>query len=251
VPREALGVERRAREALSELDDEVMVEVRISAPAATKALVPVGLLRRYLEAQEIDGRQLLFSADPERWLLKGATAMLARMGGHARHTRDIDLLSRTGSLDNAEQALRTAAAVDLDDYFSFTLSPGRQIAQGTGAARVDIVAFLGLKEFARFHVDLVADLAITGAPDTVPPLVPLDLPGLVSANYRAYPLADHVADKVCALLQPRARRHRLHGSPIRRVPAPHPRRLTECKLWVGDPETGSCVVSNPDHSVVA
>ena len=66
APREALGVERRAREALSGLEDEAMIEVRISAKAATKALVPVGLLRRYLEAQEVDGRQLLvFDVDEE------------------------------------------------------------------------------------------------------------------------------------------------------------------------------------------
>jgi hypothetical protein len=143
----------------------------------------------------------IFSAEPERWVLKGATAMLARLGGRARHTRDIDLLSRTGSLDEAEHALRAAAAVDLGDYFSFTLSPGRQIAQGAGATRVDVVASLGLREFARFHIDLVASLAITGTPDTVSPLVPLDLPGLISVDYRAYSLADHIADKVCALFE--------------------------------------------------
>jgi len=59
-------VGRRAREALSGLEDEAMVEVRISVRVATKALVPVGLLRRYLEAQEVDGRELLvFDSDEE------------------------------------------------------------------------------------------------------------------------------------------------------------------------------------------
>jgi hypothetical protein len=59
-------VERRTREALSGLEDEAMVEVQISAKAATKALVPVGLLRRYLEAREIEGRELLvFDSDEE------------------------------------------------------------------------------------------------------------------------------------------------------------------------------------------
>jgi Nucleotidyl transferase AbiEii toxin, Type IV TA system len=71
--------------------------------------------------------------------------------------------------------------------------------------RVRVVAFLGLKEFASFHVDLVAGLPITGVPDAVPPLVPLQLPGLVTSTYSAYPLADHVADKVCALLETHAR----------------------------------------------
>ncbi len=157
----------------------------------------------------------VFGPEPERWVLKGATAMLARLGGDARHTRDIDLFSRTGGLDAAEWALRAAAAADLEDYFSFTLSPGRQIVQGMGAVRVDIVAFLGPTEFARFHVDLVADLAMTGTPDTVLPLVPLELPGLAFVTYRAYPIADHVADKLCALLEMHKRASGLSESSTR------------------------------------
>ena len=66
VPRDALDLERRAREDLSDLDDDAIVEVRIDAPTETKALFPVGLLRRYLEAQEVDGRELLvFDSDEE------------------------------------------------------------------------------------------------------------------------------------------------------------------------------------------
>jgi hypothetical protein len=127
--------------------------------------------------------------------------MLARLGADARHTRDIDLLSRVGDLDEAERALRHAAGLDLDDYFAFTLNPGRRIVQGVGAVRVDVVALLGVERFASFHVDLVADLLMTGVPDLVLPLVPLELPGLVTTSYSAYPLVDHVADKVCALFE--------------------------------------------------
>jgi hypothetical protein len=134
-------------------------------------------------------------------VLKGATAMIARLGADARHTRDIDLFSRAGDLDEAERALRSAAGIDLGDYFTFALNPGRRIMQGAGAVRVDVVALLGLDQFANFHVDLVADLVMTGVPDVVSPLVPLVLPGLVATNYSAYPLVDHVADKVCALLE--------------------------------------------------
>jgi hypothetical protein len=49
--------------------------------------------------------------------------------------------------------------------------------------------------------DLVADLLMTGVPDAVSPLVPLELPGLTMTSYSAYPLADHLADKVCALFE--------------------------------------------------
>jgi len=80
VPRAALDVERRAREKLSALDDEAIVQVRIDAPASTKALFPVGLLRRYLEAQEVDGRELLvFDSDEEV-----SSEVAARMLGVSR-----------------------------------------------------------------------------------------------------------------------------------------------------------------------
>lgn len=85
--------------------------------------------------------------------------------------------------------------------------------QGGAALRIPVVAFLGATDFARFHVDLVAELSMTGVPDQVPPLVPIDLPGLAYATYRAYPIADHIADKVCALLERHTRADgRIEGS---------------------------------------
>jgi predicted nucleotidyltransferase component of viral defense system len=168
-------------------------------PLARDRGVPLSSLQRQFAYDRLLCRA--FNTEPERWVLKGATAMLARLGSQARHTRDIDLLNRVGDLNAAERSLRAAAATDLGDYFSFTLSPGRQIVQGAGAVRVEIVAFLGLKEFARFHVDLVTSLAMSGTPDTVSPLVPLELPGLITTTYRVYPIADHLADKICALLE--------------------------------------------------
>lgn len=148
----------------------------------------------------------VFSTDPERWVLKGATAMLARLEGRARHTLDVDLYRRDGSLADAERALREAAAVDLGDYFRFTLGAAKRMAQGADALRVPVVAFLGAAEFARFHVDLVADLSMTGAAEEHPPLIPVELRGVRRVPYRVYPIADHIADKVCAMFErhPRA-----------------------------------------------
>jgi excisionase family DNA binding protein len=90
APREALGVERRAREALSGLEDEAMVEVRISAKAATRALVPVGLLRRYLEAQEVDGRELLMFDSDEEVSSEVAASMLGVSRPHLNELLDIE-----------------------------------------------------------------------------------------------------------------------------------------------------------------
>jgi hypothetical protein len=48
-------------------------------------------------------------------------------------------------------------------------------------------------------------------PEQVPPIVPIDLPGLLRTPYRAYLVVDHIADKVCALLEVH---HRSGGPPI-------------------------------------
>ena len=143
----------------------------------------------------------VFGAEPEAWVLKGAAALLARLDGSARHTLDIDLYRRDARLEEAEAALRAAASVDLGDFFRFTLEPGRRIAEGRATRRVPVTAYLGAVVFARFHVDLVSGVVMTGEPSEVSSLVPIDLPGIVSVRYRAYPVVDHIADKVCALIE--------------------------------------------------
>ena len=143
----------------------------------------------------------VFVAGRHEWVLKGATAILARSGGQARHTLDVDLYRREGDLIEAEAALHAAAARDLGDAFRFALHPSRRLTQDREALRIPVVAYLGATEFASFHVDLVTGILMTGTPDEMPPLVPIDLPGIVRTTYEVYPVADHVADKVCAMLE--------------------------------------------------
>lgn len=147
----------------------------------------------------------VFLVDRERWVLKGAAALLARLHGRTRHTLDLDLYDQQSGPEEAETGLRDAAAQDVGDFFRFTLSPGRPVAQAGAARRVPIVAYLGATEFASFHVDLVTGLAMTGEPDDADPLVPIELSGLEKVRYRLYPIADHIADKVCALLERHSR----------------------------------------------
>ncbi len=42
---------------------------------------------------------------------------------------------------------------------------------------------------------------MTGVPESTPPLVSVELPGVSRTHYRVHPTADHIADKVCALLE--------------------------------------------------
>lgn len=166
-------------------------------PLAKDRGIPLANLQRQLAYDRLLCR--VFASDPERWVLKGATAMLARIGPGARHTRDVDLLHREGGLQEAELALRRAARLDLHDFFTFTLAAGQLLTQAGQALRVPVEADLGVKRFATFHVDLVAALTMTGAPASFARIVPVEIPGLSSAGYLVYPLADHLADKVCAL----------------------------------------------------
>jgi hypothetical protein len=67
--------------------------------------------------------------------------------------------------------------------------------------RVPVTARLGRRPYETFHIDLVTVVQVTGVPEAASPIVAVDIPGLVRPDYRMYPLADSVADKVCAILE--------------------------------------------------
>ena len=46
----------------------------------------------------------------------------------------------------------------------------------------------------------VVATSMSGEPDWVSPLVAVNIPGLVRPEYRAFPLVDHIADKLCATI---------------------------------------------------
>lgn len=100
------------------------------------------------------------------WIVKGATALLARDIG-VRGSLDIDLY-REAAREVAEDELRRAAATDIGDWFTFEIRGGRSI---TNAIRRPIKATIGSTTWVEFHVDLVgSDLRMTGVPEDVPPL---------------------------------------------------------------------------------
>jgi hypothetical protein len=51
---------------------------------------------------------------------------------------------------------------------------------------------------------------MTAPPNEVPPLVPISVAGIPSTTYRAYPITDHIADKLCAMIEIH---HRADGQP--------------------------------------
>jgi hypothetical protein len=135
-----------------------------------------------------------------RWIVKGATALLARDIA-VRATIDVDVY-REAATDIAEAELRDAAARDIGDWFRFEIGAPVAMTGGGAGVRLPVTAYVGQTTWANFKVDLVgADLRMTGAPEDVPPLAAIGIPGVVQHGYRAYPLVDHIADKIAAIFE--------------------------------------------------
>lgn len=135
------------------------------------------------------------------WLLKGAAGLLARVPNHARHSMDVDLFRR-GTISEAVEELQSVAARnDLGDYFSFDISVGRSGVDVSRLVSLSVIAYLGEREFERFKIDLVVNSNMTGQPELIEPIRPVDVRGLSTQSYRVYPLVDHVADKLAAMIE--------------------------------------------------
>jgi hypothetical protein len=139
--------------------------------------------------------------DADRWILKGGGALLARLPV-ARHSNDIDLLyaERDFAPDSAVTALARNIDQDIGDHFRFEITRTTFLQESAKGRRVHLRAYLGVL-YATFHVDVVVDTALTAAPDIVAPLTPLNIEGLTRPSYRAFPLPDHCADKLCAIME--------------------------------------------------
>ena len=112
-------------------------------------------------------------------------------------------MARAGAIADVERQLRHAASLDIGDWMRFEAGPSVNVrAAGAQGARIKVQSFIGTKIWAAFQVDLVGDgIQMTGEPDTVLPLTAIEIGDQERAPWRAYPLVDHVADKVCAILE--------------------------------------------------
>jgi Nucleotidyl transferase AbiEii toxin, Type IV TA system len=134
-----------------------------------------------------------------------------------RHTRDIDLLRRTGTVQAAVDELRAAVERDLGDHFRFELGAAtahtdRPGQPETDQAKLPVDAFVGTILFERFPIDVVVGSVITMTPESVSPSIVVEFDGLVPPTYQLYPVVDHVADKLCATFE----RHGDSGKPSSR-----------------------------------
>lgn len=152
--------------------------------------------------------QRLYVVD-DGWIVKGATALLARDLG-VRGSLDVDVY-RAVAQEIADAGVRTAAALDLRDWFRFEI--GATTSIGNNSIRLPVNAIIGTTTWAAFHIDLSgSDLRMTGQPEDVPPVARGIIPEVDQRGYRAYPLVDHVADKAAATYE----RHGEMGNPAMR-----------------------------------
>ena len=141
----------------------------------------------------------LYAVD-DGWVVKGATALLAREIG-VRATVDIDVYHAAQRLV-AEADLRRAADTSLGDWFRFELGTPRHFSNDTDVTRYPVGAYVGPTLWSSFHVDLVgAHVRMTEEPEDAPPLARVVMPDVEQHRYRVYPLVDHVADKVSAIAE--------------------------------------------------
>lgn len=155
------------------------------------------LQRQYAYDQLIER---LYRID-DKWVVKGATALLARRIS-VRHTIDIDLY-RTGAINEVERLLREASTLDIGDWMHFEVGASVRIqASGAQGVRTRIRSFIGSKAWATFQAGLVADGVLMSAePDVVLPLTSVNIGNQMRTEWKAYPLVDHIADKICAILE--------------------------------------------------
>jgi hypothetical protein len=149
-------------------------------------------------------------ADQERseWLLKGGMSMLARVP-RSRTTKDVDLAALgVPDLAEAERALAALAEADLGDHLTFRLI--RSTPTGLGENQPGVAtrrySFACIDADYDTQVDMVVvDVVVgpppVGRPEVVEPANRLHLRRpLITFPYRLYPVADQVADKVCATM---------------------------------------------------
>lgn len=141
----------------------------------------------------------VFHGEPDAWIVKGGTSMLAR-SILARSTSDVDLVA---AYELAESTRRLIELVDVDlgDHLRFEhrkTEPSRAEGHGRQVATMHFAAVAGASVVGRVKVDLVVGLTPVPSAEVIEPDLRVRVPGLLTVPYRAYPAVHSVADKVAA-----------------------------------------------------
>ena len=145
----------------------------------------------------------VFSVPNSPFLLKGGQSMLARTPS-ARATRDIDLLAEETDLGIALSELRKLASIDLSDFVSFEYVGSKPIKaedEYRSGLKVTFVPMLGARKLQPVSIDLVVDQVPCGVPEVLTPADRIEVEGIPVFDYRIYPIANSIADKLCGIVE--------------------------------------------------
>ena len=141
----------------------------------------------------------LTSCHDKDWILKGGLAMQLRLGSQARTTMDIDLLktSKAGGILNA---LREAAALDLEDWFVFEVANSRDPIQDIYAGqRFHVTSVVDGRTFEEFAVDIGVNDPLIEPLDCLTFAPVLSFAGITPTEVSAYSVTQQIAEKLHAL----------------------------------------------------
>lgn len=147
----------------------------------------------------------LFDDEPDRWMVKGGGALLARLPD-ARHTRDIDLWTEGETIEDGIQAIHEsvedANTAGNPDHIHMTVGEWtRGERHGRPMARAKITSTIDGKVVSEFGVDMVAGDPGPYPAEEVDAPEPIHVPGLDRGRWRIYPSDSHTADKVAACFE--------------------------------------------------
>ncbi len=138
----------------------------------------------------------------ENWILKGGYALQLRTD-KARTTHDIDLLVQHISLEQIAENLLEAVHQDVGDYFEFSVERTDQDFILGSAIRFRVTARLAGRVFERFHIDIGLDDPIVEPIEYLTPPSYLAFAGIPTTPIPCYPVTQHIAEKLHALVRPR------------------------------------------------
>lgn len=144
----------------------------------------------------------VFSNDKNGFVLKGGQSMLARTVD-ARHTRDIDLLSKDTDPQVAINELRKLASIDLDDFVRFEYEGSRPIKvedEYRNGSSVSFSTWVGSKMVQTISIDLVVDVVDDISAERITPKDRIEVEGIKVFDYMVYGVEDALADKLFGII---------------------------------------------------
>lgn len=137
-----------------------------------------------------------------RWILKGGYALQLRTD-KARTTQDIDLLAWQISQDQIAEAILEEVHQDMGDYFEFFIERSDLDINLGSAIRFRVTARVAGRSFERFHIDIGHDDPIVEPVEYLTPPAYLAFAGIQTMPIPCYPVTQHIAEKLHALVRPR------------------------------------------------